>query len=344
MKFTPRSRRSSSPSRRTCTRNKCLLGAGISAVAVAGHQFCYASNAFPPQDEPSLVSLLPPTSVQQKQDATPIRRLEFATHVDSAVSNKGDLRICPCCGWTGPSFAFEASGVGRADAKCPQCSSLERHRNTCAFMGSFPEMFDVKEEEKSAKQKSGALRVFHFGPHAPLANAIDRQTEFPVDQIRAYSNEKMYNQGDNTQTVRADLENLKFPDNFAHGILSFHVLEHIPDLKLAWREMHRVLKPNGWMLLEVPMLSFNRTVTIDCRALRTADKRQKECGHPEHQWYFAKKDWETNVLGYDDLFKCRETSQLIIEHVGQEVYDAFQLKNNGRVIPQYFCTSNKKLN
>lgn len=58
------------------------------------------------------------------------------------------------------------------------------------------------------------------------------------------------------------LTRLTFPDSQFDHILSFDVLEHIPDYQAALAECHRVLKPNGRLLLSVPfIMSAHETST-----------------------------------------------------------------------------------
>jgi SAM-dependent methyltransferase len=45
---------------------------------------------------------------------------------------------------------------------------------------------------------------------------------------------------------------LPFPDEAFDVVLSFDVLEHIPDTDRHLAEVRRVLKPSGWLLLQTP--------------------------------------------------------------------------------------------
>lgn len=45
---------------------------------------------------------------------------------------------------------------------------------------------------------------------------------------------------------------MEFPDKFFSTIVTIETLEHIPDLMLAAREIHRVLAPNGELIITVP--------------------------------------------------------------------------------------------
>lgn len=55
--------------------------------------------------------------------------------------------------------------------------------------------------------------------------------------------------------VTTDLKSCNFPDNHFDAISLWHVLEHFPDPVDTLREIQRILKPNGLLLIEVPNFS-----------------------------------------------------------------------------------------
>jgi SAM-dependent methyltransferase len=50
------------------------------------------------------------------------------------------------------------------------------------------------------------------------------------------------------QTRTADAERLPLPDQSFDLVLGHAVLHHVPDLRRAFAELHRVLRPGGWLL------------------------------------------------------------------------------------------------
>lgn len=54
--------------------------------------------------------------------------------------------------------------------------------------------------------------------------------------------------------VVGDIQNLPFEDNSIGGILCFSVLEHVENPILAAKELYRVLKPGGEILLSTPFI------------------------------------------------------------------------------------------
>jgi len=52
--------------------------------------------------------------------------------------------------------------------------------------------------------------------------------------------------------IKMDIRNINFPSKYFDAIICNHVLEHIEDDRKAMSELYRVLKPNGWAILQVP--------------------------------------------------------------------------------------------
>jgi 2-polyprenyl-3-methyl-5-hydroxy-6-metoxy-1,4-benzoquinol methylase len=62
-----------------------------------------------------------------------------------------------------------------------------------------------------------------------------------------YASEKM-----RIETIRSTLEAAKLPDEFADVVVMLHVIEHVPDPVGTLREIRRILKPGGHLILETP--------------------------------------------------------------------------------------------
>lgn len=69
------------------------------------------------------------------------------------------------------------------------------------------------------------------------------------------------------------LTRLTFPDDHFDQILSFDVLEHIPDYRAALAECHRVLKPGGRLLLSVPFIMSAHETLIRAQVSETGEVR-----------------------------------------------------------------------
>ena len=51
-----------------------------------------------------------------------------------------------------------------------------------------------------------------------------------------------------------DLTNIAYPDESADIFICSHILEHIPDDRKAMRELRRILHPDGFGLMLVPLV------------------------------------------------------------------------------------------
>ncbi|MGO9387093.1 MAG: class I SAM-dependent methyltransferase [Methanobacterium sp.] len=54
-----------------------------------------------------------------------------------------------------------------------------------------------------------------------------------------------------------DVRKLELEDNISDAAFIFGVLHHIPEWKTALKEISRILKPNGVLLIEEPEVNFN---------------------------------------------------------------------------------------
>lgn len=54
----------------------------------------------------------------------------------------------------------------------------------------------------------------------------------------------------NLHLEKANAKNIPFPDNYFDFITSYRVLIHIPDYEIVVKEMYRILKPDGYVLVE----------------------------------------------------------------------------------------------
>lgn len=54
----------------------------------------------------------------------------------------------------------------------------------------------------------------------------------------------------------SDIQSMPLPDNSFDTVLSFEVIEHVPDPRKALAEVYRVLKPGGKLVMSVPHLMY----------------------------------------------------------------------------------------
>lgn len=80
-------------------------------------------------------------------------------------------------------------------------------------------------------------------------------------------------------TERIDLTALALPDGSFDLVIAFHVLEHVEDDAAAFREIHRVLRPGGVALLQVPT---RPGPTFEDPSVRSPGERLAAFGQEDH--------------------------------------------------------------
>jgi SAM-dependent methyltransferase len=84
--------------------------------------------------------------------------------------------------------------------------------------------------------------------------------------------------------VKMDITDIQYPDNSFDVISCSHVLEHVPDDRRAMREFNRVLTPDGFALLMVPIRPGEKT--FEDPSITNPEERQRLFGRHNHvRWY-----------------------------------------------------------
>jgi len=100
------------------------------------------------------------------------------------------------------------------------------------------------------------------------------------------------------QDIVSDCRNLPFDPNTADEIQSIHFIEHIPrlDVDNMLADWHRILKPGGKLVLEVPCLNkIAKHIVAGEKNMRLTvlgifgDPRDKKPGMM-HQWCYSKEE------------------------------------------------------
>lgn len=77
-----------------------------------------------------------------------------------------------------------------------------------------------------------------------------------IDGAIEYTNEKGFK---NLSFLRADAENLPFPNERFDVVICGEVLEHVFDKDIVLTELLRVIKPGGYLLISIPNLNADGT-------------------------------------------------------------------------------------
>jgi len=144
---------------------------------------------------------------------------------------------------------------------CPNCLSLERHRLIWVYLSEKTNFFNNK------------LHVLHIAPEAcfiPQFEKLHGDSYITADIESPLAKVKM------------DIHEIPFPDNSFDVILCNHVLEHVRDDIQAMKEMHRVLKPGGFTIQQVPFFNPVPAVTFEDATITDAREREKIFGQDDH--------------------------------------------------------------
>jgi SAM-dependent methyltransferase len=148
-------------------------------------------------------------------------------------SNLGANAVeCPICGWHGRVF-MSAGTIPRANAKCPRCKSLERHRLLCLYLQN--EWIERLNQPTAVLEIGSGEYSYKLFSHYPIAKYVTTDLFSPQAMIRS------------------DVTALPFQSSAFDLVVCYHVLMYVPDDRRAMEEMHRVLKPDGVLLSSEPV-------------------------------------------------------------------------------------------
>ena len=186
-----------------------------------------------------------------------IDRVIYSKNYILSLGYIGKSFECPIC--KGHFRKFLPWGrIQRKNAMCPRCNSLERHRLIFRYLQDRTDFF-----------KSN-LKILHFAPELCLQGIFKLLPN--LEYISADLN-------DPSAKMKMDITDIRFDDNTFDCVLCSHVLEHVVDDHKAMRELYRVLKPKGWAILQVPIMSER---TFEAETIKSPEQRLKYFGQEDH--------------------------------------------------------------
>lgn len=224
-----------------------------------------------------------------------------------SISLVGNRFICPCCGWHFRKLLTYGLKP-RKNALCPSCGSLERHRLLWLYLKNKTNLF------------TSHLKVLHIAPEPVFQKFFKSMPNLDYISVDLNSRYAMLNM---------DITNITYEDCLFDVILCSHVLEHVGDDRKAMRELHRVLKPGGWAILQVPFLSELETTHEDAN-IKTPDERELAFGLKDHV--------RTYGLDYKDRLEDAGFTVNVDQYVkslSPEIVRVFCLNRDENI---YFCT------
>lgn len=151
-------------------------------------------------------------------------------------------------------------GGHRENALCPFCGCIDRERLLFLYLVHQTDIFRLP------------ARVLHVAPEARVAEFMHKQAT--IDYVTADLT------GSDVMFVM-DITRIQFDDCSFDAIICNHVLEHVVDDARAMSELHRVLRPGGWAVLQVP-ISRGLARTREDFSITSAPEREAAFGQADH--------------------------------------------------------------
>ena len=219
--------------------------------------------------------------------------------------------LCPCCNhsilkdnllYTGNNSSildkYYLIGAGPRKTSCPHCESNDRSRLIYLY-----------------------LRSLDFTNKNVLYVSPEKEIDISFDKANLY--ERICNFSELYDSYRNNVKNVDicdmscYDDNTFDFIICNHVLEHIIDENKALSELHRVLKKNGILIMQVPLAigledTLHRTdeIKLDNPSHKRlyGDNYQihiEKYGFTSEKVYLADKfkNYGLNPLEYINIFK-----------------------------------------
>ncbi len=161
-----------------------------------------------------------------------------------AIFLVGNKVECPVCGGHFRKFLpyGYTKATGRDNCLCPKCLSLERHRLMWLYLNKETDFF------------SKNLKVLHIAPEQCFYKRFKALTN--LDYTTADLESPIAD-------VHFDVQKIPFAEETYDVVICNHVMEHVTDDAKAMSEIYRVLKPNGFAILQVPMDTDNPNTMED---------------------------------------------------------------------------------
>ena len=221
------------------------------------------------------------------------------------VFYKGNKVECPVCERSFSKFlSFGSKVAHRENVLCPYDLTLERHRLMWLYLKNETDFF------------TAPLKVMHIAPEQCF-----------LDLFRAQKNLN-YTTGDLVSPIadiHFDLHKIPLDKDQYDVIFCNHVMEHVDDDHQCMSELHRIMKPGGWGILQVP-IDYNRNETYEDPSITTPEEREK------HFWQYD----HVRLYGLDYPDKLRAAGFEVEEydytqHFSKEEYERMRLQPKEKI-------------
>ncbi len=179
-----------------------------------------------------------------------------------ALFYRGNEVECPICRSQYKKFLPYGRGASaRNNVLCPHCQSLERHRLIWLYLQEKTDFFTAPH------------KMLHIAPESCFIDRFEKMQQ--LDYITADLESPL-------AKVKMDIHEIPFDDHTFDVAMCNHVMEHVNDDIKAMSEIHRVLKPGGWAIIQVPMMKPGLKVTYEDQSITEPQARYEAFGQEDH--------------------------------------------------------------
>jgi SAM-dependent methyltransferase len=177
---------------------------------------------------------------------------------------------CPVCGGTFPEF------TGRKSF-CPRCKAKARQRLVWVYLADT----GIEDPE---------LAILHIAPEAAFRRRLENR---PVYVAGDLDPERYRSDRGDTGITEVDVTAIPFKEGTFDRIIMNHVLEHVPEDRLAMRELFRVLKPEGRLIGQHPV-KWDRGETYEDSSITSPEERERHFEQHDHVRIYG-RDFEDRL-------------------------------------------------
>jgi len=171
---------------------------------------------------------------------------------------------------------------------CPVCGSTDRERHLKQYL------------EKIGILKNKGMRILHFAPEFKFVNFIKNLNP----EIHVFAD--LHPTNPSVKSI--DICDIPYGDETFDLIIANHILEHVADCRLALSEINRVLKKDGFAIIQTPYSSkFQKT--FEDPGINSAVDRSYYYGQEDHVRLFGNEIFDlyseylvSSVFRHEDVF------------------------------------------
>jgi len=214
-----------------------------------------------------------------------IRFLRFAgRRYYCALCGRSARRFIPVTNYPGQAVVekYHMVAMGNnAHYRCPWCHSSDKERLVWRYLAERTDFFN----------STHLLHVLHVAPERNTRKKFQARPNTDYIHGDMFHGAAKYTPEHYGGAMYLDITDLSsFKDDSFDVIICNHVLEHVPNDLQAMRELRRVLKKEGFAILQVPVSRDIKT-SFEDSTMTTDKERLAQFGQSDHVRIYAEKDY-----------------------------------------------------